>query len=125
MLFRSGVVKEYVGGYSDWKRTVAAREESAAPEQRKAKPAASAPAAAAPDKPKKMSFAEKRELEALPGRIEALEREQAELHAHMADPEFYKKDPEAMKRALERTGAIEGEIETMFARWTELSERTA
>mgnify|MGYP003352827666 CR=1 FL=1 len=43
----------------------------------------------------------------------------------MADPEFYKKDPEAMKRALERTGAIEGEIETMFARWTELSERTA
>ena len=54
-----------------------------------------------------------------------LEREQSELHAHMADPDYYRRDPEAMKRAVERTRAVEGEIEKVFARWAELSERPA
>ena len=117
-----GIVKEYVGGYSDWKRAAESRGEEGAP-ARKAKGAPKPESGA--DKPRKLSYAERRELDAIPGRIEVLEREQSELHAHMADPDYYRRDPEAMKRAVERTRAVEGEIEKVFARWAELSERPA
>ena len=36
-------------------------------------------------------YKERRELEAAPLKIEELEQEQSELHAKMADPEFFKK----------------------------------
>ena len=117
-----GVLKEYVGGYSDWKRTVALREEQVAPPSRKAK--ITSPESR-PEKPLKLTYAERSELDAIPARIEALERELAELHTLMIDPEFYKQDPEGMKRGVERARNVEVEIEAGFKRWAELSERSA
>ncbi|MSR36014.1 MAG: ATP-binding cassette domain-containing protein [Gemmatimonadetes bacterium] len=115
----AGVVREYVGGYSDWKRVAGRRDEESAPfaAPSKTKPA---PSGARPDAPRKLSFAERRELEGLPARIEALEVEIAELHAHMADPEYYKKDPGAMRGAVERVREAQAEIEAAFRRWAEL-----
>ena len=118
-----GMVKEYVGGYSDWKRAVERRDEATeAPAARKTK---AAPRKDPSDRPGRLTFAERREMDALPVRIEALERKIAELHEHMSDPEFYKVDPEARKRAVERARQAEEEIELAFARWAELSERPA
>ena len=121
-----GVVKEYVGGYTDWKRVTARRDADAAPREAAkgtAKPKGGAGGVPRPDAPKKLSFAERRELEGLPGRIEALESEIAELHLHMADPDYYRRDQAAMRTALERTRAAQAEIEVAFARWAELSDR--
>jgi ATP-binding cassette subfamily F protein uup len=117
-----GILKEYVGGYSDWKRAAALRKEQVAPTIRKAKITAGDKR---PEKPRKLTYAERSELDTMPARIEALERELAELHTHMTDPEFYKQDPEAMRRGVERAGNVEVEIEAGFARWAELSERSS
>jgi ATP-binding cassette subfamily F protein uup len=64
-----GKVKEYVGGYSDWKRTVA-RSAAQATEPPLNKPKKGVPASdgnrTAPDRHKKLSYKEKREWEMLP-----------------------------------------------------------
>jgi ABC transport system ATP-binding/permease protein len=111
-----GVVKEYVGGYSDWKRAAelnATPAVSAPPRRPAVKPQAA-------PKPRKLSYAEKQELEALPARIEALEQELAELHASMADPASYRGDAVVARAATERVRVIEQQIEAAFNRWSEL-----
>jgi ATP-binding cassette subfamily F protein uup len=85
--------------------------------------AASAPPVAASTRPRKLSFQERREHEALPGRIEELEAEQAALEARMADPATYQDpsvDPGAISREYEELG---DRIEAAYARWEELEER--
>lgn len=73
----------------------------------------------------KLSYKEQRELEALPARIEALEREQAELAARLADPESYR-DPGVDARGLAtRHAAIEAELTECLERWETLESRTA
>ena len=63
---------------------------------------------------------QKREMEELPQKIEALESEQKKLFASMSDPLFYKKQKEAiagMKADLER---LERAIKAAYRRWEEL-----
>jgi ATP-binding cassette subfamily F protein uup len=114
----SGVVKEYVGGYSDWRRVVE-RQDTPRPEKKK-KPHQPRPRTAPDGKGKPLSFRERREWEALPGRIEALEEELNLLHERMAAPEFFRGDPEAIRRATEESRRIPKEIEALYARWAEL-----
>ena len=76
-----------------------------------------------PTSPRKLSYNEKREYEALPGRIEALEREEAELNERLCDPEIYKKPPDEVARWRERLLAIPAETDAFMARWAELEER--
>lgn len=127
-----GVVQEHVGGYSDWKRVADRQAEkreaaSAASEARSASPADSG---ASPTSgktstpgPKKLGFNEKYELEQLPGRIEELEADLAELHSRMSEPDFYTRDADAIKAVMERVSAFEAEIEAAVERWAELEER--
>ncbi len=72
---------------------------------------------------KKLSFQEKRELEALPARIAALEAEQASLQAEAAGPSFYRRPPDAIREVLARIEALPAEIEAALARWVALDER--
>ncbi len=120
-----GSVKEYVGGYSDWQRTLAARQEAApAPlPARKTRSTPERPATPCTDKPKKLSWGEKKEWAALPALIESLERELEALHSRMADPAFYRGDPDAIRDTRERSRSLPGEIEAAYARWAELDER--
>ena len=70
----------------------------------------------------RLSFRENKELEALPGQIEALEEELGGLESTLADPETYRagSDVSALtKRSSELTDAIEA----AYARWEELAER--
>jgi ATP-binding cassette subfamily F protein uup len=118
----AGRVKEYVGGYSDWKRTVALRAETNGPS---ATPSASPKKATDRNgaKARKLTWAEKKEWEMLPGRIEGLEAELDELHNLMADPDFFRSDVDAVRAATERSHEVPLEIEAAFARWAELDER--
>lgn len=125
-----GRVKEYVGGYSDWRRVAQARSADAERASRTAgarpKPETGAPPVSvpsAPSKPRKLTFAERKEWEALLGRIEALEGELEALHARMAGPGFFREAPDAIRAATERSQALPGEIEAAFGRWAELDER--
>jgi ATP-binding cassette subfamily F protein uup len=118
-----GRIGDYVGGYSDW------LEERRKAEAR-AKPApaptpAPAPAKAPPARPVRLSAREQKELATLPARIEALEREQAELAARLADPAFYRAAGTQTADVRARLAAAEREHAAAFARWEELEARGA
>ena len=110
-----GQINEYVGGYADWLRQ---RPEpiSTVSEVPTAK------AAAAPAKPtkRKLSFKEQRELDAIPGKIDALEAEQAELQAALADGQLFVNDLEKATAMAQRLPLIDDELLVLLSRWEEL-----
>jgi len=120
-----GSVQDFVGGYSDWvvwreaRRQALLRKPTMAPAA-SSRPAPSAPAAPKPPVRKRRPYAEQRELDALPGRLESLEAEKTTLTARIADPAFYMQPHEQVTAELARLAAVDTEIETAFARWTEL-----
>ncbi len=73
-------------------------------------------------RPRKLSFKEKKELEALPGIIEKLETEQSEIIERMAQPTFFQEDPsgENARQCKFRLEKIEEELETAFSQWESL-----
>jgi ATP-binding cassette subfamily F protein uup len=110
-------VSDNVGGYDDWLRCSAATQ--APPPAAKAEKTRER-SRTEEEKPRKLSFKEARELEALPDTIAALEEEQAALHARLADPEFYRSAGSEVKAINERLAALESELERVYGRWEEL-----
>lgn len=121
----NAVVREYAGGYDDWLM----QRESMAAVAAKAEAAVSASRPAAPvavtTRKNKMSFNEVRELDALPGKIEALEKEQAAIQQRLADPAIYTNGTPEVKTLTQRQEAIAAELETALARWEELELKKA
>ncbi|MGZ5251860.1 MAG: ATP-binding cassette domain-containing protein [Caldimonas sp.] len=118
--------REYEGGYEDWKtqreraRALAAQ----GTERRAAPPPKAPPVAAGPSlKPKKLSYKEQRELDALPARIEALEIEQKELAALLGSADFYAGDPVRVESAQMRVAQIDDELLEALERWEALGAR--
>jgi ATP-binding cassette subfamily F protein uup len=111
-----GLVREYVGGYDDWLRqsaaAVAAASPAALPVQEKQRSRMVGP--------RKLTFKEEHELEALPERIGQLEGEQEKLHLTLADPEFYKNAGTEVVKLNARLAAIEKELAEAYCRWEEL-----
>ena len=70
--------------------------------------------------PRKLSYNEKRELEALPKQIEALEAEHHELHQKMEDPAFYQGPGGVITDAVNRLQEIQDELSRLYHRWGEL-----
>ncbi|MGH7767393.1 MAG: ATP-binding cassette domain-containing protein [Candidatus Binatia bacterium] len=120
-----GKIGEYVGGYEDWARyrDRAAAERAESPKRAAAQPAASRPQRQ--DSRRKLSYKEQRELEALPGKIESLETEQAELHALLSDAEFHRRPRDQIAAAVERLEAVTQELEAGYARWESLESKAS
>jgi ATP-binding cassette subfamily F protein uup len=129
-----GVVREYVGGYGDYLRQSAARLTARArdaasdgrPLRASGDPIASSsppPAEEAGRVKRKLSYNERRELDALPARIEALENEHAALKREMESADFYKSRADRIQQVMSRVEAAAGELEALLARWVELEER--
>jgi ATP-binding cassette subfamily F protein uup len=112
-----GHVKEYDGGYSDY-----LRQRPAGLAKPVAQPVTRRGESPAPDRPRKLSFKEKRELEELPARIETLEGQVGILHAAMADAAFYKKQASEIAETKATLDRLEKELEEAFARWQALEE---
>src|SRR5918994_1560683 len=114
----AGRFVEYAGGYTDWVRC---QELSRADRARAPNRTPVAAITARTDRPVKtngkLSYKEKRELDALPARIEALETEQSELQLSMAQANFYRQPSAAITAALERVDALGNELEDCYARW--------
>ena len=110
-----GAWKEYVGGYSDWLRQRPARAPAEVPVEK-----------SAPERERsrvKLSYKETRELQALPGEIEALEAEQRALGAKMHDPGYYRQPGEALRADQKRNAEIEAALMEKLERWEALEAR--
>ena len=133
-----GRVQEFVGGYEDWLRQRNAGSGSgrspARQARRRAETGRATPAVAGggelpaaprtpPMPPRKLSFKEQRELEALPARIEALEAEERTLNSTFGDPGFYKEPADTIRRTLARLEEVRAELAVVYARWDELDSR--
>jgi len=110
-----GEVREFVGGFDDWaeRRTRVQNETKASkrvpnPETRKTG-----------KMPRKLSYNETRELEALPGRIEALEAERSNIYTAMGSPEVYG-DADEVRHLEQRLATVETSLERAYERWCEL-----
>lgn len=115
-----GRVQEYAGGYDDWLRQCPPKPPSA-PEPAAAK---AKPAPKLVERPRRLTYKEQRELEALPGRIETLESELDRLHQAMAAPAFYRQPPEEIVRIKAEVQSLETEIAGAYRRWEELDSVT-
>ncbi len=126
-----GGVEDHIGDYSDWERG-GGRLGSIGQGQGPSTPAAPAlddRATGQPSGPAKrasarrLSYTEKRDLEALPKLIEELEQEQAALAESMADPAFYQSDPEVVREATGKMQSIQARLDDAFTRWDELEAK--
>ncbi|MDO8281808.1 MAG: ATP-binding cassette domain-containing protein [Thermodesulfovibrionia bacterium] len=107
-----GRVEEYVGGYDDWLR----QRKLSTPEQ-KEKSAKQGKSRQKQERPRVMTFKEKKELEELPAQIESLETERVKLYESLADPEFYKQNGNRIPEINARIEEIEEEIAEAYKRW--------
>jgi ATP-binding cassette subfamily F protein uup len=117
--------REYEGGVQDWLLQSQRARAWAAPLPTPAKAPTAAPPstpAPAPATRRKLSYKEQRELEALPGRIEALEQEQAAISAELADGTLYARDAARAAQLASRSAEIEDELMAALERWEALGQ---
>jgi ATP-binding cassette subfamily F protein uup len=117
-----GRLQEYVGGYDDWLRQRSAEvwlpQTSLKPGSKKQpRP---------PREKRKLSYKETHELEGLPQKIAALEKDIQVLTATLNSPDFYvKNDVLKIKAANEQLAALTKELDETYRRWDELEELAA
>jgi ATP-binding cassette subfamily F protein uup len=88
-----------------------------------AAPSAPRAAASPPATKTKLSYKEQRELAALPARIEALEAEQRDIEAQLADGAIYASDPPRAAALHARSAQIEEALMAALERWASLDSR--
>jgi ATP-binding cassette subfamily F protein uup len=115
-----GRVSEYTGGYEDWVRQRPAPGSAAPAQEEKSIPVKTGDAGKKSEKPRKFLNRERRELEELPGQIEALEAEHAALSGRLAEPELYQKQPEKVALLQSDLKTLEERTRQAYARWEEL-----
>lgn len=135
----TGKVREYVGGYSDWRhqggrfpsefggnRPDKQDKHEKPATSAEGKPASgSSPSSETSGKPKpaKLSYKLKLELEQLPGKIETLEQEVADLQDTISDANFYSGPPDDVAATLQKLTDTEARLEQAIERWMELEEQ--
>jgi ATP-binding cassette subfamily F protein uup len=117
----NGILQEYVGGYEDWLRAKAFQK-AAAKQKEPQLPATKAPASL----PRiKLAYRETRELDELPGKIEALEQEQADIRGQLCSPDIYRNSPDKVRVLEQRLTSLDEELMSHLTRWEELEEKRA
>ncbi len=111
-----GKVNEYIGGYDDWQRQSEVKKKIFTERT----PSKTEPARKQCERPRKLTFKEQRELEALPQRIEVLETEQHQLYQAMGDPMFFQKGKEEIANVKARVSSLERELAEAYQRWETL-----
>ena len=115
-----GRLVEYAGGYDDWllQREPEPKKKK---EKKPEKPAATAKPSAKNNG--KLSFKEKRELEGIYEKIDALETAHKDLCARLSDPDLYKNNADEIAAMKNRLHALEKEIKWAHDRWEALEEK--
>ena len=125
-----GQWREFVGGYSDWAAWQAEQQKARVAKAAQEKPAVksnlkSADIPTSGARATKLTYKEQQELNALPGRIEALESEQAVLLEKVNDPATYTADPTAAQTLATRLAEIDDALLVLLERWEALESKTA
>ena len=122
-----GVVREFAGGYSDWQmqRASMAAVASAAPRAIDKFAAVNVQPELRARRTVKLSANELRELDELPGHIDALDSRHASLQQAMANPANYQGDSFAhkLKTMQADLAKVEAEQALAMARWEMLEEK--
>jgi len=135
VVFEDDAVREYVGGYDDWRDAVARRTETNsskvnAAAKKDAEKGTTGPAAMAksptaiPPAKTKLSYKEQRELESLPQKIESLEQSIAEMHTAMAGADYYRRSAGELASNQSRLSELELQLAEAYARWETLEARS-
>ncbi|HHT9145276.1 MAG: ATP-binding cassette domain-containing protein [Candidatus Brocadiaceae bacterium] len=111
-----GRLNEYIGGYDDWQRQSEVKRKNVT-EKISAKTESVRKQC---ERPRKLTFKEQREREALPQRIEALETEQQQLYQTMGDPMFFQKGKDEIANVKARVSSLERELAEVYQRWEAL-----
>ncbi|TFY96286.1 ABC-F family ATP-binding cassette domain-containing protein [Ramlibacter rhizophilus] len=118
-----GVWREYEGGVEDWltqsRRARAAAQPKAAAATRES-PQPPPPQEPRPGAKRKLSYKEQRELDALPGLIEALEDEQRSISDALTDGSLYRTDGARAAQLAARSAEIEEALMAALERWDSL-----
>ena len=125
-----GAWREYEGGVQDWLAQSARWQAMREAEARAASDVSDQTSPQrTPDKreqlqKKKLSYKDQRELDALPALIDALEQEQADIRARLADGTLYQTDLDQAVALQARDGVIEEELMAALERWETLSSHS-
>lgn len=118
-----GQVRYYVGSYDYYVRKRGERENTTAP-VKAGSPDGSAPrraaAARTPDKPRKLSWKEERELAQMEEQILTAEAEAERVESSFTDPDFFRKYGMQRLELEQKLAHARAEIERLYARWSEL-----
>lgn len=118
-----GKWREYVGGYTEWFTQRQQENDPFAAAKTEKKPAKNEkPRDVIPQKIK-LSWREARELEALPEKLEAMEKEQASIINAMSAFDYHSKSVEDIKADKLRLEELEKSIADGWTRWEALSEK--
>lgn len=121
-----GEVREFVGGWTDWEEWKKQHDISvSAPNSRKttkptSKDEIASAAVGAPSRKKRLSYKDQREFDELPAKLESLESQKSKLEALVADPTFYERHQDEIKKTLSDLQSISEAIEATYSRWEEL-----
>ncbi|GBE03858.1 ABC transporter ATP-binding protein uup [bacterium BMS3Abin09] len=107
-----GRLEEYMGGYDDWLRQ--RRQKSPVQKTNAAKKGKPRPKQ---ERPRILTFKEKKELGALPALLETLEAERDGIFEILARPEFYQDEGGRVAETKERLAELEQEIAESYERW--------
>jgi ABC transport system ATP-binding/permease protein len=115
----SGVIQNYAGGFSDWARhgkhlaemdnPIAKKENNNSDNENKKRSGN-----------KKLSYKLKLELDSLPDKIEALEKEVAELEEKTNEDDFYSRPYEEQQPVLDEMKEKQDALDDAIYRWAEL-----
>ncbi|BBL35837.1 ABC transporter ATP-binding protein uup [Nitrosomonas stercoris] len=115
----NGRLREYVGGYQEWFQLKLSEKMSQQEENSAAKPTAkqhqtrnASTSTLSPG----LSFQETKELEALPAKIDFLEKEQIAISHQLSDPAVYQAGDKAIVLQT-RAAELEKELAVYYARW--------
>jgi ATP-binding cassette subfamily F protein uup len=120
-----GHIQEYVGGFSDWRAKggsllpVETNESNRGAGDQKGVSVAKG-ASVVQTMPRKLSYKEQRELDALPERIEELELQQTQLNARISDAGFYDNDNTTIQDTLQRMTNLQAQLQACYRRWETL-----
>jgi ABC transport system ATP-binding/permease protein len=114
-----GKVQEYVGGYSDWLRRGHSLLQADDP-YAKPQPDKTSTAARTSGPSRKLSYKYQRELDRLPDRIEALEKDIELLQAEITAPDFHRRSYELQQPALNALTEKQRALDEAMTQWARL-----
>jgi ATP-binding cassette subfamily F protein uup len=116
-------VLRYPGNYASYRELLAQITEQTASDEVASASQATRPARVRPVRTKPLTFAQERELVALPDQIERLESRARELEASLSDPACYASGGPDIPRLAGELEVIKAEVEELVLRWEELETK--